>query len=427
MLRDDPAPRAPEASAARRFRLAALISHPIQYLVPLLRRLAAHPSVDLTVYFMADTGLKPAHVKGYGETIVWDTPLLGGYRHVFLDNVASQRDVWNPFTRLNPGVVRAIGGGRYDALLLHGYISATEWIAYATAKAIGLPILFYGDVLLDAQPGLARTQLLRTLFRRAFVGGLAAALAPSTRARQFYEHYGFPSDRVFWVPLSVDNAAWMARAAELAPAAKQRKRELGLDPDLPAVLYVAHMRPNKRPIDVVRAFERMKVPASLVMVGSGPMYEELARYCHEHRIPLTSSDATSDREPPRGPRVHLAGTQNQGKLPGFYAAADVFVLPSGPGEITPLVVHESMCFSLPLVISDAVPSTIDFVREGDNGFTYPVGDVGALADRLDRVLADSRARAAMGERSRAIISEWSYDVAVRGVVDALAAVVPRKR
>src|SRR5262249_14426251 len=153
----------------------------------------------------------------------------------------------------------------------------------------------------------------------------------------------------------------------LSPRAQERKRELGLDPDLPAVLYVAHMRPNKRPIDMVQAFERMKVPASLVMVGSGPMYDDLARYCDEHRIPLVSGDTSSDGAPARGPRVHLAGTQNQGKLASFYAMADVFVLPSGPGEITPLVVHESMCFGLPLVLSDAVPSTIDFVREGENG------------------------------------------------------------
>jgi len=86
-----------------------------------------------------------------------------------------------------------------------------------------------------------------------------------------------------------------------------------------------------------------------------------------------------------------------------------------------------MCASLPLVISDAVPSIIDFVREGENGYTFPVGDVGALADRLDRVLADPAETARLGARSRALIAPWTYDVTVAGVLDALHAVTGGKR
>jgi glycosyltransferase involved in cell wall biosynthesis len=147
----------------------------------------------------------------------------------------------------------------------------------------------------------------------------------------------------------------------------------------------------------------MKTRASLVMVGGGPLYDELERYVRDRGLE----------------RVHLAGLQNQTRLPPYYAVGDAFVLPSAPGEVTPLVVQEAMWSGLPVVISDAVPSTIDFVREGDNGFTYPVGDVDALADRLDRVLADPATTAAMSARSREIVAPWTYDVAVRGVVAAL--------
>jgi glycosyltransferase involved in cell wall biosynthesis len=402
------APSTPSPSA-RRFRLLVVLSHPIQYLVPLMRKLAAHPRVDLMVCFMKDTGLRPGYVEGYGETIQWDIPLLDGYPHRFLDNVSPRPGARGPLARINPGVVAEIARGRYDAVLLHGYVAVTEWLALAAAKVAGVKVLFSGDVLVDsARPGGETTR--SELFRRAWCRGVDAALPLSTQAKQFYERYGVPADRMFWVPLAVDNDAWMARSDELRPRRGEWKAQLGLDPELPAILYVAHMRPNKRPVDVVRAFERMKVRASLVMVGDGPLHAELAGYVKDRGVA----------------RVHLAGMQNQSALPRFYATGDVFVLPSSRGEVTPLVLHESMCSSLPLVVSDAVPSTIDFVREGENGFTYPMGDLDALADRLDRVLGDPRVTAAMGARSRELIGSWSYEVDVAGVVAALDAVCARQ-
>lgn len=389
----------------KKLRVAALLSHPIQYVVPLLRRLAAHPEIELTVYFMADTGLRVKKIAHYGETIQWDTPLLGGYHHEMLANVSPWQDSARPYAKINPGILPALARGGFDALLMHGYMAATELFTYAAAKALRIPVLFWGDVLLDS-PQILTGSRLRELFRTGFARGLDAALAMSTQARRYYEHYGVPKEHIHWAPLCVDGAAWMAKTDALRPQRAELRRGLGVDPDLPVIAFVAHMRANKRPRDVVDALAQMKVPASLVMAGGGPLHEEMVAYCAARK----------------SPRVHLLGMRNQGDLPAIYASSDVFVLPSGPGEVTPLVVQEAMCASLPLVISDAVPSTIDFVREGENGYTHPVGDVPALADRLDRVLADPAETARLGARSRALITPWSYDVTMAGILDALHAV-----
>jgi glycosyltransferase involved in cell wall biosynthesis len=393
---------------SRRYRLLALLSHPIQYIVPLLRKLAADPRLDLTVCFMTETGLKPGFVKGYGETLKWDIPLLDGYRHKFLKNLSRRAHAGDPASKVNPGIALELVKGKYDAILMHGYVASTEWLALATARALGVKVLFWGDVLIDSPKRAGKLSIKSELFRHAWCKGIDAALALSTQARRFYAKYGVPEDRVFWVPLAVDNDYWSSKNAELRPKRAEIRRELGLDPDLPVVLYVAHMRPNKRPVDVVSAFSKMRTRASLVMVGAGPLYDDTVRFIQENKVE----------------RVHLAGLQNQSALPRYYAIGDVFVLPSAPGEVTPLVVHESMNAGLALVISDAVPSTIDFVREGENGFTYPCGDTDALADRLDRVLADPATTARMSAASRAIIEDWNHEVAVRGVVRALDRVVP---
>jgi glycosyltransferase involved in cell wall biosynthesis len=393
---------------ATKLRLAALLSHPIQYLVPLMRRLAAHPEIDLTVFFMTDTGLREGYIEGYGATLKWDLPLLDGYRHVFLPNRSPRPGVTGPVSKLNPGIVRELARGRFDAVYLHGYMSLTEWLAFATAKALRLPVLFHGDVVLH--PHAEHPSFGRQAFRRAFCAGIDAALAPSKRAYSFYEAYGFPRERVFWAPLCVDNDWWMAQGDALRPQRAELRRALGIDPDLPVVAYVAHMRPVKRPLDAVLAFAQMKTKATLLMAGEGPLHPEVERYVRE-RPDL---------------RVRLVGAKNQGELPAIYTAADAFVLTS-EHEVNPLVIREAMCCELPLVISDGVQVTADFVHEGENGFTYPMGDTAALAERLDRVLADPARRAAMGARSREVIAPWSYEATVRGILDALAAVGARKR
>ena len=396
------------ASPGKRYRLAALISHPIQYVVPLLRRLSAHPRVDLTVFFMTDTGLRAREIKGWGQAIQWDVPLLDGYRHEILPNRSPRPDGLRPLSVFNPAILPRLATGGFDAVLMHGYASLTEMMAMPAARLLGLPVLFWGDVLIDSPLDTARFPIVREAFRRAIGKGVSAALALSTQARRYYQRYGVPDDRVFWAPLCVDGAFWARERAARRGKRRELLTAMGADPLLPVILYVAHMRPNKRPKDVVMALERMKTKASLVMVGSGPMFDEVKAYVEERGLD----------------RVRLVGTKNLSELPDCYAMGDVFVLPSSAGEITPLVVQEAMWSQLPVVISDAVPSIIDFVREGENGFTFPVGDVTALADRLDRVLEDPARQAAMAACSAEIIRAWDYEVAVAGMVEALDAVVP---
>jgi glycosyltransferase involved in cell wall biosynthesis len=390
----------------RRFRLLALLSHPIQYLVPLMRELAAHPRIDLMVCFMTDTGLRAGYVEGYGETLKWDIPLLDGYPHKFLENVSRRAVAGDPLSRINPGVALELARGHYDGVMLQGYVTVSDWLGLVAAKATGTKVLFFGEVLLDSPRHAGMAPWARELFRRAWCKSIDAALPHGSQGRRFYEHYHVPKERVFWAPLCVDNARWMSLSDELRPKRAELKREIGLDPELPVVLFVAHLRPNKRPLDVVKGFERMKTRASLVMVGGGPLFDEVERYVRERGVA----------------RVHLAGMQNQTHIPRFYALGDLFVLASGPGEVTPLVIYEAMCSSLALVISDAVPSVIDTVREGENGFSYPLGDVDALADRFDRVLGDPATAAAMSARSRAMVASRTYDVTAASIVTALDAV-----
>ena len=72
-------------------RLAYLVSHPIQYQAPLLRRISVEANIDLTVFFCSDLSVQTYLDDGFGQAVQWDVPLLEGYRYEFLPAIGNRR------------------------------------------------------------------------------------------------------------------------------------------------------------------------------------------------------------------------------------------------------------------------------------------------------------------------------------------------
>ncbi len=105
-----------------------------------------------------------------------------------------------------------------------------------------------------------------------------------------------------------------------------------------------------------------------------------------------------------------------GELPDprvAYPAFDAFVLPSGQPEPFGGVVMEAMAMGVP-VIATAIGGSTDQVAEGETGFLVPPADPIALADRLERLIADPALRHRMGQGGpRRIQERFSLDQMVR--------------
>src|SRR5439155_25479306 len=106
--------------------------------------------------------------------------------------------------------------------------------------------------------------------------------------------------------------------------------------------------------------------------------------------------------------VRFLGFRNQSELPGFFALADVFVLPSRH-EPWGLIVNEAMAAGCAVVVSSDVGAATDLVTDGLNGYTTPVGEVSALATALARVLCSPQRSRQMGEASRERIATWDFE------------------
>jgi glycosyltransferase involved in cell wall biosynthesis len=392
----------------RKVRLAYLVSHPIQYQAPLLRRIAQEPDIDLTVLFGSDFSLRSYKDEGFGVEVAWDTPLLEGYRSEFLPNLRDTGGI-SLLSPISHGIYSRLrnpdGSPAFDALWVHGYASVNSLQAIFAAGALGIPVLLRADIWLADRPRGALKLFAKSMFLHGLRHLVAATLPVGSANAAYWSHYfgsGFPQ---FLMPYAVDND-WFAQRAEAAVATEAALRaELRLEPGHPIILFASKLQTRKHCDHLVQAYKNLlgKLPADpyLVIVGDGEERANLEQQC----VGIEG--------------VRFAGFQNQSILPRYFRLADVFVLPARH-EPWGLIVNESMASGCPVIVSTDVGAGPDLITNGNEGFIYPVGDIPALAAALTHVLANPQTSVSMAAAARRRIATWGFDENIQGLRQALA-------
>ena len=114
--------------------------------------------------------------------------------------------------------------------------------------------------------------------------------------------------------------------------------------------------------------------------------------------------------------VHFLGFMKKERLLKFYQASDLFVLPTRE-DIWGLVVNEAMAFALPVITTDRCVAGLTLVEDGVNGYIVPVGDVDALAEKMN--LAMSGDLAAMGAAALEKVRPYTIENMVNTHIDIL--------
>lgn len=164
----------------------------------------------------------------------------------------------------------------------------------------------------------------------------------------------------------------------------QARVQLGLDPKESIVLYVGRFDPRKGIETLVRAVAKLKTEQPnekirLVLVGgsSAGQVDGLER----DRIEALASELGI------GSWTTFAGRVGHDRLPLFYTAADVCVIPSHY-EPFGLVAIEAMACGTPVVASDVGGLKFTVLPE-ETGLLVPAQDVDAFSKAIDRLLSDT--------------------------------------
>jgi glycosyltransferase involved in cell wall biosynthesis len=375
----------------------------VQYQAPLFRRLAAHPAIDLTVFYGDGRGAEEYFDEDFGRAVQWDRPLLDGYRSVFLGRHGKGQRLFSRLA-IELRIVALLWCGRFDAVLIHSYATRLSLCAYLGALVSRTPVLLRTESE-HLRPRRRVVELLKWLLLRPLLAITDGFLVIGEANRRFFERYVISQSRLFFTPYSVDNEFFVAERRRLEPARAEIRDAWGWDDDVVVVGCSGKLIPLKRVADLVEAvsvLQREGLRVGVLIVGDGPERTELAKRVHDLDLKWSV----------------LAGFKNQSELARCYMAMDVFTLLS-TSETWGLVLNEAMLFGLPVITTDRVGASLDLVELGRNGFVIPVGDVAALTGSLRELVCSARLRREFGARSEARVQRYSYDVCVEGVLAGL--------
>ena len=391
-------------------RLAAVLSHPIQYYSPWFRWVRKHAPIELRVFYLWDFGVAGHRDPHFGTRVKWDVDLLDGYDSVFIPNHASKPGAAHFWGLNNPDLPKQMGAWRPDVLLLFGYKWASHLRAIAWARRAGIPILFRGDSHLL---GRGRPRPLTRFALRALFSRFAGVLYVGQANREYFEAFGVPPSRLFFAPHSVDASLFdRSNAAHLAATARIRA-ELGLVPSTRVVLFAGKLVAAKQPLELLRAFAGLRRPDwALIYVGEGP---------EKARLEAEAAGTGAD--------VRFLPFANQSEMPSRYLLADVFALPSrGVYETWGLAVNEAMHMGIPCLVSNRVGCQRDLVQPGETGWVFDAERPDELAATLGGALDDASSpsrREPMREAVLRRISGYTYAQTTDGLLAALAALPQR--
>lgn len=244
---------------------------------------------------------------------------------------------------------------------------------------------------------LRRIEIERNLLQHV---DLTVAATELDRA-QMVQHYAAPTERIRIVPPGVD----ITRFRPIDQAAA--RQQLGLSPTKQLVLGVGRMEPLKGFDALIEALARLQrntpnqLGVELLLIGGGDEAHQSDWNSEQRRLDtLRHQFAVADR-------VHFVGAQPHERLPLFYAAADVFVMPSHY-ESFGMAALEALACGTPVIAAN-VGGLRTLIVDGQHGLLTPPHAPSVLAEKLTQLLADAplRERLQVGALQRAATYSWA--------------------
>ena len=303
-------------------------------------------------------------------------------------------------------------GIKYDLIHSHYW---TSGIAAASLSDLwgGTPIVHMFHTLGEMKNRIARTdeeregeyridgerQVLRRADRI-----VVATIAELTQLRFLYKAN---QSKLVVIPPGVDVSHFYPIPADEA------KMYVGLKPEDRMVLFVGRIEPLKGVDTLIQAMSCVQMkqegPVHLAIIGGDPAASPQEMSAEMARLQKLCDDLAV------GQTVVFLGKRDQDKLPYYYSAAELLVMPSHY-ESFGMVALEAMACGTPVVASE-VGGLAYLVKDGETGFTVPDQDPEALCEKTSLLLNDLQLHAAMSQRAVDYAQDYAWEKIAKQIVE----------
>ncbi|UCH59285.1 MAG: glycosyltransferase [Anaerolineales bacterium] len=184
----------------------------------------------------------------------------------------------------------------------------------------------------------------------------------------------------------------------------EAKEYIGVAPCEQVLLYVGRIEPLKgidTLIEALAILRQADIKVSLSVIGGNPE--------SEGETPGVEMRRLQDMREKYGLKdmITFIGKRSQDSLPYYYSSAVAVVVPSHY-ESFGMVALEAMACGTPVVASQ-VGGLAFLVQDGKTGFTVPVDEPLALAERLKQLIQNPELHAQMGRQAAVFAQDYGWE------------------
>ncbi len=361
--------------------LLYILDKPIQNNLP-YRLIAKESAIQAKVLYL-QSGSAAGSVESINESVT-RVELGDAYDYAFLPQGLIKKLVY---------LIQQIR--QSDVVVVYGYFNLWQKVGILLTK------LFFKRLVLTSDATYLQGRFeskgwklrLKPFIQKILYNHIANGLwVPSTASLQYHQSIGVPSNQLAITPYVVDeelisrvHAATQVDAFRMANA---------IPTNAFVFVFCAKFIERKRPLDVIAAFAQvanLEKEIRLIMIGDGPLKKEMEEIVKNLNIV---------------DKVLFPGLIPYTSLPEWYTAANILVF-SSEHEPYGLPVNEAMLCGIPVIVSDRIGARLDLVEEGITGWTYPFGDINALAGYMEYAISHPAQIKQMGKAAQAKMQHWS--------------------
>ncbi|MBC7526533.1 MAG: glycosyltransferase [Chthonomonadaceae bacterium] len=271
-----------------------------------------------------------------------------------------------------------------------------------TARKHGIPMVYTAHSLYDTMVACSKSPIVRSMGPQAMRGVVRRfcakadyVIAPTRHTRD--------SLRADLIEARFSIVASGVPPTQIRPGAREAIRHrLGISPQTPLLLYVGRLGPEKRLDVLVDGIALLNDGRhgdfKVALVGDGQERESL-----QHQIANLRLEN----------RVTLTGGVPHSEIDDWYAASDIFVMPS-PAETQGLVMVEAMSAGLPCV-SVNEGGVAELTLQGITGIKTPLSPE-AMAHALDCLIREPELRERMGAAGKERAAQFTPEAMTRNLL-----------
>mgnify|MGYP002335986535 CR=1 FL=1 len=370
-----------------RIRMRILHKLPTPYNDMFFRALYASPEIDLQVY----------HLWHGSWRRPWKTALATGYP--------------NQYMRLRAGVdwklLWAAWKDRNSLFIIADWGHLASLAVVFTRLLRKLPVALWTDTPQEQVNRSVLKKWLRRIFLIWLLPRYGVIFGTGKSALRVLAKMGATQHQIVNLPCFVDlqQPQYAVQNYLTNICAKDLRGLAGCSSDGVVFSLIGTLMSIKAQEIGIRAFAECRRHANqsigLLIVGDGPDRIELEKLVES--LSLKS-------------HVVFLGWQEPHQMDAVYMATDVVIHPARQDPF-PLVVLEAMAWSKVIIGSDVCGSIEERVNHGVNGFSFPVGDVDALAGIMVDLVNNPGKLATLGRSARKTAEEWPVCRGVEIIVE----------